>query len=122
MIDQSMTDNDQTPTGVSVDELTAERKTSRKRRTYFAFGFVFLAWAGIMALARFHMPVSEEISIKAIDTLGFFATMIGAAWLGGSILDLSPLVAGLAGKFGVNLPAMPQPNRDSGGCGGDERP
>ncbi|AXQ69205.1 hypothetical protein HOU02_gp520 [Caulobacter phage CcrBL9] len=91
----------------------SENSVSRVRRAIFAFFLTLLCWASIMTLARFPVPVNQEIVNKAIDTLGFFATAIGLGYIGGSVVDFSGMFSAIGGKFGISIPqAQPQPRND----------
>lgn len=94
----------------------SEQAVSRVRRAIFAFFMTLLSWASIMTLSRYPTPVNQEIILKAIDTLGFFATAIGLGYIGGSVVDFSGMFSAIGGKFGIALPqAHPQPQRDEVG-------
>ncbi|UTU07855.1 hypothetical protein CcrC1_gp169 [Caulobacter phage C1] len=91
----------------------SEQSVSRVRRAIFAFFLTLLSWASIMTLARFPVPVNQEIVMKAIDSLGFFATAIGLGYIGGSVVDFSGMFSAIGGKFGINIPqAMPPQQRN----------
>lgn len=79
------------------------RRVSRTRRALFAFLVTLGCAANIVAIVWFKAPVND-VTNTAEHVLADLGTMIGLAYIGGSVVDYSGMFKALGSRFGITIP------------------